>query len=77
MIIINQLSVCLLFSLSRTKKPTAATRCMCPLYDIDRRGWIELQPMSVARLSHGVVAAGQFGFKRLLKKKKKSLGLPQ
>lgn len=43
---------------------------MCPLYDVDRRGWIELQPMSVARLGHGVVAAGQFGLKRSFKKKK-------
>lgn len=44
---------------------------MCPLYDVDRRGWIELQPMSIARLGHGVVAAGQFGLKRSFKKKKK------
>lgn len=46
----------------KTKKPTAATRCMCPLYDVDRRGWIELQPMSIGRLGHGVVAAEGFLF---------------
>ncbi|MEQ2196382.1 hypothetical protein XENOCAPTIV_023258 [Xenoophorus captivus] len=40
------------------RKPTAVTRCMCPLYDTNRQKWIELQPMSVARLGHGVVAAG-------------------
>lgn len=54
----------LLLCLYRTKKATAATRCMCPLYDVDRRGWIELQPMSTARLGHGVVAAGQFWVQR-------------
>uniref|UniRef100_A0A8C6PSH4 Gigaxonin n=1 Tax=Nothobranchius furzeri TaxID=105023 RepID=A0A8C6PSH4_NOTFU len=46
----------------RTKKLTAAMRCMCPLYDTNRQGWIELQPMSVARLGHGVVAAEGFLF---------------
>lgn len=43
----------------RSRKPTAVTRCMCPLYDTNRQAWIELQPMSVARLGHGMVAAGQ------------------
>lgn len=45
--------------LPRTRKPTADTRCMCPLYDTNRQAWIKLQPMSIARISHGVVAAGQ------------------
>ncbi|MEQ2176600.1 hypothetical protein GOODEAATRI_029667 [Goodea atripinnis] len=35
---------------------------MCPLYDTNRQKWIELQPMSVARLGHGVVAAEGFLF---------------
>lgn len=48
----------MVFVLYRTKKPSAATRCMCPLYDTNRQAWIELQPMSVARVGHGVVAAG-------------------
>ena len=47
------------FVLNRTRKTTAATRCMCPLYDSNRQAWIELQAMSVARIGHGVVAAGQ------------------
>lgn len=47
------------FVLYRSRKATAVTRCMCPLYDANRQAWIELQPMSVARLGHGVVAAGQ------------------
>lgn len=47
------------FVLYRSRKATAVTRCMCPLYDTNRQSWIELQPMSVARLGHGVVAAGQ------------------
>ncbi|XP_026166360.1 gigaxonin [Mastacembelus armatus] len=46
----------------KNRKPTAVTRCMCPLYDNNRRAWIELQPMSIARLSHGVVAAEGFLF---------------
>ncbi|XP_037538528.1 gigaxonin [Nematolebias whitei] len=46
----------------RTKKPTSATRCMCPLYDTNRQAWIELQPMSVARIGHGAVAAEGFLF---------------
>lgn len=61
---LSALTLLLLFCLYRTKKATAATRCMCPLYDLDRRGWIELQPMSTARLGHGAVAAGQFGVRR-------------
>ncbi|KAM8891983.1 gigaxonin isoform 1-T2 [Spinachia spinachia] len=46
----------------KSRKPTAVTRCMCPLYDANRQAWIELQSMSVARLSHGVVAAEGFLF---------------
>ncbi|XP_060892366.1 gigaxonin [Labrus mixtus] len=46
----------------KTRKPIALTRCMCPLYDTNRQAWIELQPMSVARVSHGVVAAEGFLF---------------
>ncbi|XP_015244417.1 gigaxonin [Cyprinodon tularosa] len=46
----------------RTRKPTASTRCMCPLYDTHRRKWIELKEMSVARVGHGVVAAEGFLF---------------
>lgn len=46
----------------KNKKPTAVTRCMCPLYDTNRQAWIELQPMSVARICHGVVAAEGFLF---------------
>uniref|UniRef100_A0A3Q1F7R7 Gigaxonin n=1 Tax=Acanthochromis polyacanthus TaxID=80966 RepID=A0A3Q1F7R7_9TELE len=46
----------------QSRKPTAATRCMCPLYDTNRQNWIELQPMSVARVGHGVVAAEGFLF---------------
>lgn len=34
-------------------------RCLCPLYDTNRRTWIQLQPMSTARSGHGAVAAGQ------------------
>ncbi|TKS73750.1 Gigaxonin Kelch-like protein 16 [Collichthys lucidus] len=46
----------------KSRKPTAVTRCMCPLYDTNRQAWIELQPMSVARLGHGMVAAEGFLF---------------
>ncbi|XP_058501099.1 gigaxonin [Solea solea] len=46
----------------KTRKPTAVTRCMCPLYDVSRQNWIELQPMNVARVGHGVVAAEGFLF---------------
>ncbi|XP_072292005.1 gigaxonin [Eucyclogobius newberryi] len=46
----------------KTRKPTAETRCMCPLYDSNRQGWIELQPMSSPRLGHGMVSAEGFLF---------------
>ncbi|XP_039988095.1 gigaxonin isoform X5 [Xiphias gladius] len=46
----------------KSRKPTAVTRCMCPLYDTNRQAWIELQAMSIARLGHGVVAAEGFLF---------------
>ncbi|XP_022611798.1 gigaxonin [Seriola lalandi dorsalis] len=46
----------------KSRKPTAVTRCMCPLYDTNRQAWIDLQPMSLARLGHGVVAAEGFLF---------------
>lgn len=45
--------------LHRSRKPTAATRCMCPLYDTNRQAWIQLQPMNIARVGHGVIAAGK------------------
>lgn len=43
----------------RSRAATALMRCLCPLYDTNRRTWIQLQPMSVARSGHGAVAAGQ------------------
>lgn len=43
----------------RSRTATALMRCLCPLYDTNRRTWIQLQPMSVARSGHGAVAAGQ------------------
>ncbi|XP_056137429.1 gigaxonin-like [Lampris incognitus] len=46
----------------KSRKPTAVTRCMCPLYDANRQAWIELQPMSTARQGHGVVAAEGYLF---------------
>uniref|UniRef100_A0A3P9L3T2 Gigaxonin n=1 Tax=Oryzias latipes TaxID=8090 RepID=A0A3P9L3T2_ORYLA len=46
----------------KTRKPTGATRCMCPLYDNNRKDWIELEPLSVPRINHGVVAAEGFLF---------------
>ncbi|KAM9754880.1 gigaxonin [Menidia menidia] len=46
----------------KTRRPTAVTRCMCPLYDANRQAWIELQPMGTARVGHGVVAAEGFLF---------------
>ncbi|XP_008309617.1 gigaxonin [Cynoglossus semilaevis] len=46
----------------KTRKPTPATRCMCPLYDANRQLWIDLHPMAVARLGHGLVAAEGFLF---------------
>ncbi|XP_059849123.1 gigaxonin isoform X1 [Hypanus sabinus] len=45
-----------------TRKPTAVMRCMCPLYDRNRQLWIELAPMSVARINHGVLSAEGFLF---------------
>lgn len=56
---VHILSGLMVFVLYRSRKPTAVTRCMCPLYDTNRQAWIELQPMSIARFGHGVVAAGQ------------------
>ncbi|KAL0968213.1 hypothetical protein UPYG_G00263900 [Umbra pygmaea] len=38
-------------------KLSARARCMCPLYDRTRQQWIELEPMSMARIGHGVLAA--------------------
>ncbi|XP_068169890.1 gigaxonin [Antennarius striatus] len=46
----------------KTRKPTAVMRCMCPLYDANRQAWIELQPMSVARIGHGLVTTEGFLF---------------
>ncbi|KAM4618988.1 gigaxonin isoform 2-T2 [Polymixia lowei] len=46
----------------KSRKPTAVTRCMCPLYDANRQSWIELEPMSTARVGHGVVAAEGYLF---------------
>uniref|UniRef100_A0AAZ3QW72 BTB domain-containing protein n=1 Tax=Oncorhynchus tshawytscha TaxID=74940 RepID=A0AAZ3QW72_ONCTS len=40
-----------------TRKPSAMIRCMCPLYDPNRQLWIELEPMSIGRIGHGVLAA--------------------
>ncbi|XP_030646596.1 gigaxonin [Chanos chanos] len=45
-----------------TRKPCAVTRCMCPLYDPNRQLWIELEPMSVGRIGHGVVTAEGYLF---------------
>ncbi|MBN3298232.1 GAN protein, partial [Amia calva] len=45
-----------------TRKPSAVMRCMCPLYDPNRQLWIDLEPMSIARFGHGVVAAEGFLF---------------
>ncbi|KAG2469752.1 GAN protein, partial [Polypterus senegalus] len=45
-----------------TRKPSAAMRCMCPLYDPNRQLWIELQPMSESRCGHGVLTAEGFLF---------------
>ena len=41
-----------------SRKPTAAMRCMCPLYDPNRQLWIELAPLSMPRINHGVLSAG-------------------
>ncbi|XP_065134864.2 gigaxonin isoform X1 [Paramisgurnus dabryanus] len=45
-----------------SRRPTAAARCMCPLYDPSRQMWIELQPMSVKRVGHGVMSAEGYLF---------------
>ncbi|KAJ8281223.1 hypothetical protein GJAV_G00064990 [Gymnothorax javanicus] len=45
-----------------TRKPSAATRCMCPLYDPNRQLWIDLASMSIGRTGHGVVAAEGYLF---------------
>ncbi|XP_046890221.1 gigaxonin [Hypomesus transpacificus] len=46
----------------KTRKPSAATRCMCPLYDLNKQLWIDLEPMSVARTGHGAVTADGYLF---------------
>ncbi|KAF6077565.1 gigaxonin [Phyllostomus discolor] len=45
-----------------SRKPTAAMRCMCPLYDPNRQLWIELAPLSMPRINHGVLSAEGFLF---------------
>uniref|UniRef100_A0A8C7N9X9 Gigaxonin n=1 Tax=Oncorhynchus kisutch TaxID=8019 RepID=A0A8C7N9X9_ONCKI len=45
-----------------TRKPSAMARCMCPLYDPNRQLWIELEPMSIGRIGHGVLAAEGYLF---------------
>ncbi|EMP36221.1 Gigaxonin [Chelonia mydas] len=45
-----------------SRKPTAVMRCMCPLYDPNRQLWIELAPMSIPRINHGVLSAEGFLF---------------
>ncbi|XP_072452058.1 gigaxonin isoform X1 [Chiloscyllium punctatum] len=45
-----------------TRKPTAVMRCMCPLYDRNRQLWIELAPMSIPRINHGILSAEGFLF---------------
>ncbi|KAF4788795.1 Gigaxonin [Turdus rufiventris] len=40
-----------------SRKPTSVMRCMCPLYDPNRQLWIELAPMSIPRINHGVLSA--------------------
>ncbi|KAG8437646.1 hypothetical protein GDO86_008384 [Hymenochirus boettgeri] len=45
-----------------TRKPLAAVRCMCPLYDPNRQLWIELEPLSIPRINHGVLSAEGFLF---------------
>ncbi|XP_051513116.1 gigaxonin-like isoform X2 [Myxocyprinus asiaticus] len=45
-----------------SRKPTAAARCLCPLYDRNRQLWIELQSMSERRVGHGVVSAEGYLF---------------
>ncbi|XP_069463200.1 gigaxonin [Ambystoma mexicanum] len=41
---------------------TASVRCMCPLYERIRQLWIELAPMSIPRINHGVLSAEGFLF---------------
>ncbi|KAL7978829.1 hypothetical protein Chor_013318 [Crotalus horridus] len=45
-----------------SRKPSAAVRCMCPLYDRHRQLWIELAPMSTPRINHSVLSAEGFLF---------------
>ncbi|NWQ59255.1 GAN protein, partial [Struthidea cinerea] len=45
-----------------SRKPTSVMRCMCPLYDPNRQLWIELAPMSIPRINHGVLSAEGFLF---------------
>ncbi|KAM4722131.1 gigaxonin [Rhinophrynus dorsalis] len=45
-----------------SRKPLAAVRCMCPLYDRNRQLWIELAPLSMPRINHGVLSAEGFLF---------------
>ncbi|XP_023565119.1 gigaxonin isoform X2 [Octodon degus] len=45
-----------------SRKPTAVMRCMCPLYDPNRQLWIELAPLSMPRINHGVLSAEGFLF---------------
>uniref|UniRef100_A0A8C5N3E8 Gigaxonin n=1 Tax=Leptobrachium leishanense TaxID=445787 RepID=A0A8C5N3E8_9ANUR len=45
-----------------TRKPLAAVRCMCPLYDRNKQLWIELAPLSTPRINHGVLSAEGFLF---------------
>ncbi|KTF72948.1 hypothetical protein cypCar_00046608 [Cyprinus carpio] len=45
-----------------SRRPVAAARCMCPLYDRDRQLWIELKPMNERRVGHGVVSAEGYLF---------------
>ncbi|KAM5298372.1 LOW QUALITY PROTEIN: gigaxonin-like [Ctenodactylus gundi] len=47
---------------SGSQKPTAATRCLCTLYNPKRMVWINLAPLSVPRVNHSVLAAGGFSF---------------
>ncbi|XP_056382139.1 gigaxonin isoform X2 [Hyla sarda] len=45
-----------------SRKPLANVRCMCPLYDRNRQLWIELAPLSLPRINHGVLSAEGFLF---------------
>ncbi|OWK61652.1 Gigaxonin [Lonchura striata] len=46
-------------TVNSSRKPTSVMRCMCPLYDPNRQLWIELAPMSIPRINHGVLSAGK------------------